>query len=82
MATPARNVKTNELPGSVTAPIRPGDIVRTGENLYPHYRVIATSGDKAWVWDIQYGTDHVVRLERLQRIESVFRGPRLVEEDR
>jgi hypothetical protein len=49
-------------------PIAVGDLVRTGENLHPHYEVIATSGDRAWVRDAQYGTDHVVPITRCARI--------------
>jgi hypothetical protein len=45
-----------------------GDLVRTGENLYPHYEVIAVSEDRAWVRDIQYGTDQIVPVERCNMI--------------
>ena len=82
MATPARIVEMNELPRSHAGHVRPGDVVRTGENLHPHYRVIAMNGDRAWVRDVQYGTDHVVQLEQVHRIEDVLRGPRLVEDHR
>ncbi len=54
----------SELAPSIAA----GDLVRTGENLHPHYRVIALSGDRAWIRDVQYGTDHVVPLGRCRRI--------------
>jgi hypothetical protein len=45
-----------------------GDVIRTGESLHPHYEVIATSGESAWVRDVQYGTDHIVPLARCTRI--------------
>jgi hypothetical protein len=50
------------------APIAPGDMVRTGEHAYPCYRVIATSDDRAWVRDVQDGTDYVVSLARCRKI--------------
>lgn len=49
-------------------PLQVGDIVRTGENLHPHFRVIAVSEDRAWVRDSQYGTDHIVPVDRCNRI--------------
>jgi hypothetical protein len=45
-----------------------GDVIRTGDNLHPNYEVIATSGDRAWVRDVQFGTDHVVPIARCTRI--------------
>jgi hypothetical protein len=45
-----------------------GDVIRTGDNINPHYEVIATSGDRAWVRDVQYGTDHVVPIARCTSI--------------
>jgi hypothetical protein len=49
-------------------PIAVGDVIRTGEGLHPHYEVIATSGESAWVRDVQYQTDHVVPIDRCTRI--------------
>lgn len=49
-------------------PVAAGDLVRTGSNAYPRYRVIATSEDRAWVRDVQDGTDHVVPVARCCRI--------------
>ena len=48
--------------------IGPGDTIRTGENLYPQYRVIAIAADRAWVRDIQYGTDHIIAIETSRRV--------------
>ena len=48
--------------------IAPGDVVRTGEHAYPRYRVIATSDDRAWVRDVQDGTDHIVPIARCRKI--------------
>jgi hypothetical protein len=47
-----------------------GDVVRTGGNRYPYYEVIAISGARAWIRDVQYGADHVVPIANLQRTSS------------
>jgi hypothetical protein len=49
--------------------IQAGDLVRTGPNLYPHYEVVAVSGDKAWVRNPQNGQDGVIPLNRCRRLE-------------
>jgi hypothetical protein len=54
--------------GEGSFPIGPGDIIRTGSNSYPYYRVIAISEDRAWIRDVQNGTDHVVPTARCHRI--------------
>jgi hypothetical protein len=46
-----------------------GDLVRTGTNLFPHYEVIAVSGDKAWLRDSQNGVDHLASTTRLRKVE-------------
>ena len=38
-----------------------GDLVRTGANAFPHYRVIAVYGDKVWVRDVVFSAS--VRYE-------------------
>lgn len=48
--------------------IRPGDIVRAGPNLFPHFEVVAVSGDKAWVRDVQTGADHLALLARCRKL--------------
>jgi hypothetical protein len=45
-----------------------GDLVRTGANLHPHYRVIAITDDRAWIRDVQSGADHVVPIARCGKI--------------
>jgi len=47
-----------------------GDLVRSGNNLFPHFEVIAVHGDKAWVRNIQNGADHLAPLSRCRKIES------------
>ena len=47
-----------------------GDAVSTGENVRPLYRVIAVTEDRAWIRDIQHGTDHVVPVDRCRKIDG------------
>lgn len=57
-----------DLRGACSEYVSVGDVVRTGENLHPHYHVIALTADRAWIRDTQYGIDHVVPLDRCRRI--------------
>jgi hypothetical protein len=50
--------------------IHPGDLVRTGPNLFPHFEVVAVHGDKAWVRNVQNGADHLALLSRCRRING------------
>jgi hypothetical protein len=50
--------------------INVGDLVRTGENLFPHFEVIAVHGDKAWVRNVQNGTDHLALVSRCRKING------------
>ena len=50
--------------------IAAGDLVRSGPNLFPHFEVIAVSGDKAWVRNVQTGADHLAPLARCRKIQS------------
>ena len=45
-----------------------GDIVRTGDNQFPHYEIIAVRGGRVWLRDVQYGIDQVVGAETVHRI--------------
>lgn len=45
-------------------PIHAGDVVRTGPNLHPQFTVVAVSGDKAWLREVQSGTDSIGLVER------------------
>ena len=49
--------------------ISAGDLVRSGPNLFPHFEVIAVSGDKAWVRDVQTGADHLAPLSRCRKLQ-------------
>jgi hypothetical protein len=50
--------------------IRPGDQVRCGDNLYPHFEVIAVNGDEAWLRNITDGSDHLAMLARCRKLAS------------
>ena len=45
-----------------------GDLVRTGQNLYPHFEVLAVHGDKAWVRNTDNGADHLAMIARCRKI--------------
>jgi len=45
-----------------------GDLVRTGANAFPQYRVIAVYGEKVWLRDVQYGSDGVTRLSLCRKV--------------
>ena len=47
-----------------------GDLVRTGANAFPHFRVIAVYGDKVWVRDVQYGSDGTTNLALCRKING------------
>ena len=50
--------------------IQAGDLVRTGPNLHPHFEVVAVHGDKAWVRNLQNGSDHLALLSRCRKING------------
>ena len=50
--------------------IRAGDLVRTGPNLHPHFTIVAISGDKAWVRNIETGADGLTAISRCRRING------------
>ena len=47
-----------------------GDLVRTGANAFPHYQVIAVFGDKAWVRDVQDGSDGITSVRLCRKING------------
>jgi hypothetical protein len=51
-----------------------GDIVRTGQNFFPHFEVLAVHGEKAWVRNVQNGVDSLALLARCRKIN----GPTLL----
>ena len=68
MAKSALKLVADNLPDDYSPVVRIGDVVRTGGNAYPCYRVIATSDGRAWVRDVQDGTDYVVPLARCRKV--------------
>lgn len=50
--------------------IRSGDLVRTSQNYFPHYRVIAVHQDKVWVRNIETGVDGLTALRRCRKING------------
>jgi hypothetical protein len=52
-----------------------GDLVRTGANAFPYFKVIAVHGDKVWVRDVQYGSDGITSLALCRKIN----GPLMAE---
>jgi hypothetical protein len=45
-----------------------GAVVRMGQNLFPHFMVLAVRGDKAWVRDLETATDHIALIARCRSI--------------
>ena len=43
-------------------PVKVGDIVKTGPNDYPRFKVIAIDGERAWIRNIISSDDAVVSL--------------------
>jgi hypothetical protein len=50
--------------------IAAGDLVRTGANAFPHYRVIAIHAEKVWLRDVQYGSDNITSLSLCRKIDG------------
>jgi hypothetical protein len=61
-----------DLLGETSPHFAIGDVVRTGENFHPHYHVIALTSDRAWIRDAQHGTDHVVPLDRCNKLPGTM----------
>ena len=49
--------------------IADGDLVCTGPNQFPRYRVIATDGDRVWVRNVDNGLDGVTDLDRCRKVQ-------------
>jgi len=47
-----------------------GDMVRMGQNLYPHFEVVAVRGDKVWVRDLETNADHIALTSRCRKING------------
>lgn len=44
-----------------------GDVVHTGPNHHPQWRVIAIDGEKAWLRNVQTHADGVAELRRCRK---------------
>lgn len=62
-----------DLRGRLVPPIEIGDLIRTSPNHYPRFRVIALSGGRVWIRDVQFGTDHVVAIYRCRKLDGTAR---------
>lgn len=49
-------------------PIAVGDLVRTGPNLFPHFAVVAISGETVWLRNVQSGRDALMPLARCRKV--------------
>jgi hypothetical protein len=47
-----------------------GDLVRAGPNLFPHFDVVALSGDMAWVRNVQSGLNALMPLARCRKVTT------------
>lgn len=45
-----------------------GDLVRTSENQWPRFTVIAIHGERAWVRNIDSGADGLTMLDRCRKV--------------
>jgi hypothetical protein len=61
-----------DLLGDLALAISVGKFVRAGESAHPHYHVIAMTEDRAWIRDIQHGTDHVIPFDRSRAIKDGY----------
>jgi hypothetical protein len=57
---------THPTPEAILA----GDVVRTGPNQHPQWRVIAVDGEKAWLRDLQTHADGVTDVHRCRKVAA------------
>ncbi len=50
--------------------IAEGDLVRTGPNAFPYFTVLAVSGQRAWLRNVQNGMDGIVDLDRCRKVNG------------
>ncbi len=50
--------------------IAEGDLVRTGTNAFPYFTVLAVSGQRAWLRNVQNGMDGIVDLDRCRKVNG------------
>lgn len=64
-----------DLRGELAPSAGTGDLIRTGGTLHPHYQLVAFGEDKAWVRDLQHGTDHIMPIDRCRKTGSRGSSP-------
>ncbi len=47
-----------------------GDLVKTGSNSGPYFRVVAVHAQQAWLRNVETGADGIVDLSRCHKIEG------------
>ena len=50
-------------------PIEAGDVVRTGPNAKPHFRVLAVNDGRVWVRNVDTSADGIVDMNRCRVVE-------------
>jgi hypothetical protein len=63
-------IELHGLEPAAGSDIHVGDVVRTGQNRFPHYAVIALYDDMAWVRDVQTGAYGLTSLALCHKIEG------------
>lgn len=53
----------DDRPTQPPDPVQVGDVVKTGPNDYPRFKVIAIDGDRAWLRNVISNEDAVVSLQ-------------------
>jgi hypothetical protein len=64
-----------DLRGASEPSVGSGELILAGETLHPHYQLIALGEDKAWVRDLQLGTDHIIPIDRCRKTGSRGSSP-------
>lgn len=54
--------------------IRAGDLVAAGQDEHPRFEVLAVHGDKAWLRDVETGSDHLALIGHCRRLDAAADG--------
>ncbi|HEX8233010.1 MAG TPA: hypothetical protein VF559_06675 [Caulobacteraceae bacterium] len=66
----SNRIELHGLEQAATSDIHVGDVVRTGQNRFPHYAVIALYDEMAWVRDVQTGAYGLTSLALCHKVEG------------
>jgi hypothetical protein len=58
-----------DLLGDMPQRVAVREMIGARQNFHPHFHVIAMTEDRAWIRDIQHGTDHVIPFDRYRTIK-------------